>query len=50
MLKPGSMLKDVNFTNALLNNWVKELKLSYYKKKTLLFTVYSNYGNLFAVP
>ena len=33
-------------------NWVavKELKLSYYIGETLLFTIYTHYGNLIYVP
>ena len=33
-------------------NWVavKELKLSYYIGETLLFTIYTHYGNLIQVP
>ena len=33
-------------------NWVavKELKLSYYIGETLLFTIYTHYGNLIKVP
>ena len=35
-------------THPFTNNWVavKELKLSYYIGETLLFTIYTHYGNL----
>ena len=37
---------------ACENDWVavKELRLSYYIRETLLFTIYTHYGNLIQVP
>ena len=40
--------RSLGCEHIALKNWVaaKELKLSYYIRETLVFTIYTHYGNL----